>query len=238
MTIVTTAGIADPSDWNLPATNGQTILRTEELTPDKVVHLRGKITVEVEDRTVRFEIHEDEPPTAMMHQLHRSLQTDPEYWVIVTAHGDLLQAKDQLFPGRKHYMTQVPLPRIPIVIQAKLRSQEETLANVLLAIQLAFNLPLKWELRDQKSLLATSKEQLVHKHAYQVLINSKLIRTDRNGVSWKCFLEDLEMTLQQIGNEQNAGRRRTDTRETSERRRQLTRTIREIQRFTDQSRTI
>jgi hypothetical protein len=99
MTIVSAAGIADPSDRNLHARNGQMIMRTEKLTPDKVVHLRGKIAVEIEDRTVRFEIHEDVPPTVTMHQLHRNLQTDPGHWVLVTVHGALLKEEDQLFPG-------------------------------------------------------------------------------------------------------------------------------------------
>jgi hypothetical protein len=180
--------------------------------------------------------HEDESPMEMMNQLYGSLQTDSEHWVLVTAHEDLLKEENQLFPGRKYYVTRrlepAQPPHISIVIQVSFRLQryqipvfaEETFENVLLAIELALNLPLKWELRDHRFQLVTSKEELMHKYRHVVSINSnldplkKLIRTGQNGISWKCPLEDLAKALQQIETKKNEGERQTSVQEHSERR--------------------
>jgi hypothetical protein len=43
MTIVSAAGLDDPSSWNLFTTTGRIVMRTEELKPGNVCHVRGNI---------------------------------------------------------------------------------------------------------------------------------------------------------------------------------------------------
>jgi hypothetical protein len=107
------------------------IMRTEEITPDKTVHLRGKIEIEVEDRRCRFEVQEDESPTVTMHDLYRNLQTNSNEWQLVSANRHVAQPTDRLFPGRKHYMIRNPVearlhptPEVSIAIQVSFRRRE------------------------------------------------------------------------------------------------------------------
>jgi hypothetical protein len=74
MTLVSVAGYSDPTVWNIHDNNGRMLMRTEELTPERIVHLRGKIEVEIEDRRIRFDVHEDEKPEITFSHLFSRLR--------------------------------------------------------------------------------------------------------------------------------------------------------------------
>jgi hypothetical protein len=90
MTIVNAAGLPDPSDWNVCGNDGRVLLRSEELTADRVAHLRGKIEVEIEDRLVRFDLQEDENPEVTLRHLFRRMGVTQENWQIVNLRGESL----------------------------------------------------------------------------------------------------------------------------------------------------
>jgi hypothetical protein len=84
------AKVEDPMGWNPCGNDGRIILRAEELTPDRVVHLRGKLEVEIEGGLIRFEIQEDEPPEVSMHHLFRWPRVHQDQWQIANVKREIL----------------------------------------------------------------------------------------------------------------------------------------------------
>jgi hypothetical protein len=211
MTVVQVAGLPDPSIWNICDNNGRTLTRTEELTADRVIHLRGKLEIEIDDRSVRFEVQEDEPTEVTFHHLLRKLGISQESWQIVDLHGEIVTEAEQLLPGRKYFAVQKDsckqITQNPLMIQVhfKLRRQEipvfsvESFENVLLAIELALNVPGEWKLYDQNGVEVVGKDQLAHRKEYWVKKKESkalgnLIRTDDRTV----YLKNIQEELMQI----------------------------------------
>jgi hypothetical protein len=209
MTLVSIAGYSDPKVWNIHDNNGRMLMRTEELTSERTVHLRGKIEVEIEDRMIRFEIHEDEQPETTFSHLFRRLGISREYWQLVNLHGEIIEETDGLIPGKKYFaVTRNGDERsfdIPISIRVhfKLRDQSipvlpmETFECVMLAIELALNVPEAWKLFDRCGIEVTQKAQLHDRQEYwvrqkEMKMLKALVRTDDYERNWKLFQVELD----------------------------------------------
>jgi hypothetical protein len=103
MTIASVTRVQDPGDWNLCGNDGKVLMPTDELTADRIVHLRGKIEVEIEDRLIRFEIQEYELPEISMHHLFRRLQVNRDQWQIISMKGEILTNSGYLLPGKRYF---------------------------------------------------------------------------------------------------------------------------------------
>jgi asparagine synthetase B (glutamine-hydrolysing) len=210
MTVIRVAGLSDPSDRNICGKNGRMLTKTGELTADRIIHLRGKIEVEIEDRLVRFEVQEDERAVITFQHLLRRLGIRRETWQIVNIRGEIVTENDRLFPGKKYSAVQkddverVMQAPLTIRVHFKVREQsipvlpEEPFENILLAIELALNVPGEWKLCDQTGSEVTRRDQLIYRQEYwarqkEPKVLKRLMRTDDRTICLKRIQDESEL---------------------------------------------
>jgi hypothetical protein len=134
----------------------------------------------------------------------------------VNARGDSVPENSRLTPGKKYYLVRdsegpIPTPN-PTVVQVRYHVRiilipifrDETLEQVLLAIESALELRSEWEIRDNFASIAISKDQFVHEQTHYVKLKTKLsplnelIRCDDNRI----HLDRLRLEMQSLEGKQ------------------------------------
>jgi hypothetical protein len=176
----------------------------------RIVHLRGKISVEIEDRLVRFDVQEDERPEITLQHLFRRLGVTQEAWQIVNRRGEIVTGADRLVPGKRCFAVpkgdamQPTASPLAIRVHFKIREQSipvlpmEPFENVLLAIELALNVPGEWRLFDRYGTEVLNKAQLINRQDYwvrqkEMKVMKNLVRTDDRTVYLKRVQDELDL---------------------------------------------